>query len=123
MRRRNALAIAAVLCLAGVTSATAQGNPNPGVLPPNSSPHGNTYAEWSVLWWRWFISLAVPDNPVSGAPCSNGQVGSVWFLAGVPGTNSFNCTIPNGKTLFFPIINTECSNREDPPFFGNTEPE
>ena len=27
-------------------------NSNPGVLPPNSSPHGNTYTEWNAPWWK-----------------------------------------------------------------------
>jgi len=31
-----------------------------------------------------------------------------------------DCQIPRGKALFFPLINVECSNMEEPPFFGET---
>lgn len=96
-------------------------NSNPRVVPPGASPYGNTYAQWSALWWRWFISLPLTNNPVAGADCSAGQVGAVWFLVGVPGSTTIDCAIPAGKGLFFPIINTECSDLESPPFFGATE--
>jgi hypothetical protein len=108
--------IGLVLCL------TAAANSNPGIAPPNSSSHGQTYAEWNALWWRWFISLPLDKNPSYGADCSNGQLGSVWFLAAPGGTTAtVNCNVPNGKALFFPVINTECSNLESAPFFGATE--
>ena len=113
-----------MLCLAAAASsafAQAGGNANPGVLPPNSSPHGHTYAEWNALWWRWFLALPLDSNPANGADCSTGQVGSVWFLVGIPGPTTIYCTVPNGKMLFFPVINTECSNLEPPQFFGVTE--
>jgi hypothetical protein len=94
-------------------------NLNPGIVPPQAHAHGMTYAEWSARWWQWFLSLPSTSNPV--ADCSVGQLGSVWFLVGVPGPTTINCTVPNGKALLFPIINTECSNLESPPFFGATE--
>jgi hypothetical protein len=99
----------------------AQGNnSNPGIVPPNASPHGHTYAEWNALWWRWFLALPISNNPALGADCSTGQVGSVWFLVGIPGPATINCNVPPGKTLFLPVINTECSSLEPPPFFGAT---
>jgi hypothetical protein len=30
------------------------------------------------------------------------------------------CTVPAGKALFFPIANVDCSNLEQPPFYGGT---
>lgn len=95
--------------------------PQTVLLPPG--PHfGQTYSDWSVLWWRWFLSLPVSKHPAFGtADCSTGQVGSVWFLFGLPGPATVNCTVPSGKALFFPLINAECSNVEPPPFFGATE--
>ena len=121
MRISTCVCLAFLLRLAAISPALAQGNnSNPGVLPPNSSPHGHTYGEWNALWWRWFISLPLDNNPATGADCSTGQVGSVWFLIGLPGPTTINCTVPPGKTLVLPIINIECSNLEPPPFFGAT---
>jgi hypothetical protein len=86
----------------------------PGNSSPASPPFGKTYDILSQEWWLWAFMQAVPDNPIAGAPCSNGQSGDVWFLAAGPPTVS--CTIPAGKTLFFPIVNTECSSLEPGPF-------
>jgi hypothetical protein len=97
---------------------------DPGVLPPVSSPHGHTYGEWSARWWKWFLELPADSNhPANGGDCSTGQLGQVWFLIGLPGPTTIHCTVPTGKMLFLPIINTECSNLEGPPFFGATEAE
>lgn len=85
------------------------GNPNPGVLPIGSHPHGKTYGEWGAAWWKWVYAQPFSTNPVSdktGAHCADGQSGPVWFLAGSFGTTEErSCTIPPGKTLFFPIFN------------------
>ncbi len=104
------------------------GNPNPGVIPPNARAHGMTYGEWSAKWWQWAYSLPVDQNPFfdEGGNCSNGangQSGPVWFLTGVintSGTAVRNCTVPEGKTLFFPILNVECATLEGN---GSTEAE
>jgi hypothetical protein len=104
----------AVFC-ATDASASAQvrpnSNPNPGVIPPDSHAHGLTYGEWSARWWEWALEQPAALSPLAdttGANCAVGQSGSVWFLAGtfgltVPVTRM--CTIPPGKTLFFPIAN------------------
>jgi hypothetical protein len=71
-----------------------------------------TYGQGSNAWWQWALSIPTSTNPLlgdySGDPkCSAGQSGSVWFLAGTFGGGSAtrSCTIPAGKTLFFPTIN------------------
>lgn len=97
------LALAANLALAG--------NPNPRVLPINAQAHGMPYGEWSGAWWQWAYSFPMsssPPNDPSGALATLGQSGSVWFLAGTFGNANAErtVTIPAGKTLFFPIINT-----------------
>ena len=108
----------AVFCAIGA-SASAQvrpnSNPNPGVIPPNSHAHGLTYGEWSARWWEWALEQPEALSPLrdtTGANCAIGQSGSVWFLAGTfestePVTRM--CTIPPGKTLFFPIANAFAS--------------
>lgn len=44
----------------------------------------------------------------TGDKCVVGQNGSTWFLAGVfNGTTAArNCSVPEGKELFFPIVNS-----------------
>src|SRR5690242_15482225 len=77
------LLLAIFVLTSPVTScvATAQGNPNPGVIPVNASPYGATYGEWSARWWQWAFSLPVDHHPLfDTADCSAGQSGPVWFL-------------------------------------------
>ena len=100
---------------------------NPGVLPPKASAFGKTYAEWGAAWWQWALALPNDVNPwfdETGDMIANGQSGHVWFLTGVvnvSGTAVRRSTIPQGKALFFPVLNSECSNLEAPPFYGADE--
>jgi hypothetical protein len=109
-------------------AAYASGNPNPGVLPPNSHAFGKTYGEWSAAWWQYVFSIPLPDNPLfddTGAKCGVGQSGQVFFLVGkfLSGSSTSvsatrdKCTVPAGTPLFFPILNSECDNvgGEPPP--------
>lgn len=49
--------------------------------------------------------------------CAQGQRGPVWFLAGTYGHPVDRvCTIPGGKAILFPILNSECSFAEFPKF-------
>jgi hypothetical protein len=116
MRTTNALRAAGALALAfglsALNAGAGQGNQgNPRVIPPQASPQGQTYGEWSAAWWQWVASVPADHNPVldqTGADAAQGQSGSVWFLAGVfgsPGTAERTITIPPGKALFFPLIN------------------
>jgi hypothetical protein len=90
---------------------------NPGVLPPNSAPHGMTYGEWSAKWIQWAYQPPPALSPVldtTGANCGVGQTGHVWFLAGTffpPGPPAVvrSCTIPPGQMLFFPVGNGFCA--------------
>jgi hypothetical protein len=73
--------------------------------------HGASYGEWSARWWQWILSIPAAVNPnldTTGDNCAEGQEFSdVWFLAGTFGDQPVkrDCTIPSGKSLFFPIIN------------------
>jgi hypothetical protein len=90
--------------------AETQGNPNPGVIPPQAHPYGLSYGEWGARWWRWAYAFAVayfPSSQAGEVDCFLGQSGSVWFLGGSTGEKPFtrSCTIPTGTALFFPIVN------------------
>jgi hypothetical protein len=96
----------------------------PGVYQPNSAPYGKTYNDWSAEHWKWVYSLPVDHHPLfDTADISTGQSGPVWFLGGtfttiesepgmVIGNATRSGTIPLGKALFFPIIDSECATIE-----------
>jgi hypothetical protein len=85
----------------------------------SSTPAGRAYGQWAAAFWQWV--LGVPDNNyrvrsrrqrvnplknVTGEHCAEHQIGDVWFLAGSwVGSVNRSCTIPAGKSLFFPLIN------------------
>ena len=73
-----------------------------------------TAGQLSVLtgdWWQWALSIPVSENPLvdqTGSDCNVGQRGRVWFLAGnLTGQPAVTrkCSLPEDKSLFFPIIN------------------
>lgn len=65
----------------------------------------------SASWWQWRISIPVPDKGMaSQANCDQRQRGPVFYLSGTAGTDEVGpvqrlCTVPYGKSLFFPLIN------------------
>jgi hypothetical protein len=121
----RALAPALVLALAASEGLFAQESGGTTVFPPGAKPVSISLnaAEWSARWWDWNYSIRNQNNPtldMTGAKCQEGQSGPMFFLAGAPVTTPVTrtCTIPAGKTLFFPLVTAECSNVEPPPFFG-----
>ncbi len=80
------------------------------LLPPTEPVAQRSQLDWSVLWWKWAASFEREDSPIAdrtGANCTFKQGESVWFLAGTYGTKRTvrTCTVPEGKYLFFPLIN------------------
>ena len=69
--------LAAALTALGASDARAQGNLNPGVLPPKSTAYGKTYTEWAEEWWIWALTLpGDPDqNPFADPDGSLADVG------------------------------------------------
>ena len=131
------LLVVALLVASASAAVYAAPAANPGVLPPNSRPHGKSYAEWSAEHWKWLYSISVHDPPYTGAinhplvdetgaKCGVGQSGDVWFLGGPFNSSGIvvrDCTVPTGTMLFFPLVDVECSNVEPAPFFGANEAE
>jgi hypothetical protein len=106
------VALAMVWSLA--SRACAQGNPNPGIIPPD-----HQYPQLSADWWQWALAQPVSTNPLldtTGAAASSNQPakGNIFYLAGLITVNSClvssverTITIPSRKRLFFPILNSE----------------
>lgn len=75
-----------------------------------SNPEGQSYGHWAADWVKWAVSIPAANNPMNdstGEFCGERQTGKVWFLAGAWGQGSVerSCTIPAGKSLFFPLVN------------------
>jgi hypothetical protein len=70
---------------------------------------GKTYGEWAAKWWQWAFDTEFVQFGNGEVDCSAGQRGNVWFLAGsiTAGPASRTClhSIPQGKILFFPLVN------------------
>jgi hypothetical protein len=107
-------------------------NGSAAVVPPQAKVAGRSYGQWSARQWAWEIEApndpthqAVDPNP--GTPstpepvnCALGQTGNVWFLAGTtyaqaPVPTYRSCTVPSGKLLFFPLIDSWVDNLNCPP--------
>jgi hypothetical protein len=83
-----------------------------GVLPPHSTLIDKKLGDWGGEWWKWAFSFDKSISPISdttGNLCRLGQDqnNDVWFLAGSYSTKPIvrECIIPEGKALFFPVIN------------------
>jgi hypothetical protein len=107
-RQNIAAAVGIALIASGLTGAATSEAlaDSPGNVSNEQLP------QLTAQWTQWALSLPNDVNPVvdeTGALCVVGQRGSVWFLAGtffgstVPIKRT--CTVPEGTTLFFPVIN------------------
>jgi hypothetical protein len=105
-----AVTVAVVGLMTAGTTSGAQADEQ--IVPVNANAYGNTYGEWSARWWQWLLSIPEAHNPnvdTTGADCGQEQVGPVWFLASrFAGTSAVtrSCTVPAGKALFAPILNS-----------------
>ena len=88
------------------------------VFQPHSKPYNLTYGEWTARWWQWAYSIPRETNPAyddTGKYCSENQLGPVWFFPGTYGKPVIReCTVPTGKAILFPVLNSECSFAEFP---------
>ncbi len=108
-------AVVCAMILLGVTAAGAWDH-HPRILPVQEEYYGKTYSEWAIEWWTWVLSFPEDSSPLfdkTGEFCAEGQKGPVWFLASTLGFSGGanppmvrTCTVPFGKALFFPIINS-----------------
>ena len=104
----SALAIAAgvLAMIAGSAGATT-------VVPPNGTLADHTYSQWNVKWWKLRFA-----KPVNASPCQ--QENGVEVLIGIEQHERATCRIPAGRPVYDTGPGSECSNIEDPPFYGAT---
>ena len=77
---------------------------------PGEEVHSKSLEDYANMWWQWTYTMPKEVSPVrdnTGENCHVGQKGDVWFLAGGYGTSKISreCVIPEGKHIFFPVIN------------------
>ena len=83
------------------------------IYPISSKPFELTYAEWSVKWWQWLLSVPKPINPAfdSSGLCANisQRDPNVFFLCQtVEGSDlipSRTTSVPAEHAIFMPVIN------------------
>ena len=126
--RRLLVVLAAAALIGALLAPAAASAKKAHVFSPAAHPFGASLGEWQARWFKWFIEIPAPTNPLfdeTGALCGINQSGPVWFTAPIarPGTTTRACTVPVGKGILFIGLGNECSNVEPPPFFGATEAE
>lgn len=80
------------------------------MVQPGELVAGKRLDEYANTWWQWTYTMPKEISPVrdtTGRYCHVGQQGEVWFLAGGYGSSKIKriCEIPEGKHIFFPVIN------------------
>ncbi len=77
------------------------------IAPASASSNSGQLKKLSAQWWQWVLPIPPADNPFGNNPCDINQSGPFFFLVGTFGGGSAerNCTIPEGKSIFFPVLN------------------
>ena len=89
------------------------GNPNPGIIPPNAVYGGLSYGEWQAKLNQWQLGVPAADNPLllgNEDKIANGQPHHVWFLGNTLPVVDRHFTVPAGKALFATIFSVEADN-------------
>lgn len=85
--------------------------PVPGRVAATERIAGATQLQWIQRYAEWIRSFPKSESPATdptGERCGAGQSGAMWFLAGTRelGKVERECTVPAGKSILVPIINT-----------------
>jgi hypothetical protein len=95
----------------------------PDYFSVDSCPYGLSYGEWTVEWWRWFLSASKSKNPALDTTGEYADLNQppryVWFLAGKLADEDRDlpnrqCGIPVGRSILFPVISCEANALEFP---------
>lgn len=125
--RGRILLLLAILVAGGLVSTLIQGDDLKTVdgLPvvrSDADAYGVTQSDWSARHWQWTLGIPIATNPgqdVTGARCGDGQVPPVFFVP----RNFPPCQVPVGWSILVPLVGSECSTVEAPPYHGQTPDE
>jgi hypothetical protein len=98
---------------------------NSSIYPLDSKPYGDSYADWVIKYWKRIVAIPEHEHPnldKTGEKCAVSQKDpNVWFLAETFGESVVRqCTIPNGTSIFLPILPSEC-NDDYPNVYNSNE--
>jgi hypothetical protein len=119
--RRLATAAAAVLLLAAFVPSTSASPPGTRkVLPPQAVVQGQSLTDIGAAFSYWEWSTPLATNSLITGICEPWPAHPrIWFLPQTLGDHpTWTCEVPKGVFLVVSPFNTECSNIEDPPFYG-----
>ena len=71
----------------------------------------SSFTDTGGRYWTWSLTQPAATNPLTdttGEFCGQGQSGDTWFLAGTLSSKRVTrtCTIPTGKKVVFPVVNS-----------------
>ena len=91
----------------------------PGVLPPWVRLHGHSVKDFASDYLVWGFGKG-EGNPLLEGKCEQSPLDpKVWYLPVSLGPDTVvTCDIPKGAFLFLSAGGSECSNVEDPPWYG-----
>jgi hypothetical protein len=79
------------------------------VAPSWAADDTPSMSRLTAEWWQRVLSIPVASNPVDdtdGKLCMAGDSGPIWFLYGTFGGAAVrHCSVPQGRAIFFPVIN------------------
>ncbi len=104
----------------------AQANANPAVLPPTARVEGMTLGDLGAKLWQAIFAIPADQNPLLGhlwPDCYLERIGNVGIGVGYGSSGSGACEMPVGMILYVPVVGSECSTAEPPPFYGGNEEE
>ena len=87
---------------------------------PTSQPKlipTNLYKILGAKWWQYLLSVPPNTNPIlDDNPCNAKQKGPYFYLVGTfGGFKERNCIFPQGKSIFFPVVNVFATyDKNDP---------
>lgn len=114
-RSRTPWLPAALLLVAALVVVPAAMGASPA-YPFKAKTAGFKPKDWAAQWWQWAYGVPETYNPLyddTGDYAAMGQRGPVWFLCGaynLSGTVTRDVVIPEGKSIFFPILTRQYDN-------------
>ena len=89
-----------VLGASSSTAALRDGNPNPGIAPPNSQPLGSSYNDWVVLALQWYYSIPTTEANPPTRVFGNMVMPPIAYFTGV----TVPVTMKVGQWFLVPIL-------------------